>query len=86
MKSVTLFATALLLASPAFAQQTSNGAGGSIRSGGPVPVGSSEGGVTETGERKRCRRIDSTGSRSAAQRVCKTAAEWRAYDSTIRDR
>jgi hypothetical protein len=84
MKSLTLFATALLLASPAIAQQTSNGAGGAVRSGGAVPEGSSEPGVTGSGERKICRRVESTGSRSTTRRVCKTAAEWRAYDSSTR--
>lgn len=32
---------------------------------------------TPPAERRICRRIDSTGSRTDAQRVCMTAAEWR---------
>ena len=32
---------------------------------------------TPPGERRICRRIDTTGSRTGGQRVCMTAAEWR---------
>jgi len=31
-------------------------------------------------ERRICRRIDSTGSRTAGQRVCMTAEQWRRVD------
>lgn len=33
----------------------------------------------EKGERKICRRIDTTGSRLGSQRVCMTEREWRAH-------
>jgi hypothetical protein len=34
----------------------------------------------ESGERVVCRRFDNTSSRLRRERVCKTAAQWRAYD------
>jgi hypothetical protein len=33
-----------------------------------------------TEERRICRRLETTGSRLGAQRVCRTAAEWRRAD------
>jgi hypothetical protein len=36
-------------------------------------------------ERKICKRIDATGSRTAAKRLCKTAAEWNAYNEAATD-
>lgn len=83
MKAFLVVAGALLMAGPAVAQQNSNGVGGAVRSGGSVPEGSSEAGTNANGERRICRRIESTGSRTAARRVCMTAPEWRVYDSTV---
>ena len=33
------------------------------------------------GEKKICRRIDATESRTASKRFCKTASEWKEYDA-----
>ena len=35
---------------------------------------------TPAGERRICRRVDTTGSRTGGQRVCMTAEEWRRAD------
>jgi hypothetical protein len=36
--------------------------------------------ASEASERMICRRFDNTSSRLGRERVCKTAAQWRAYD------
>lgn len=83
MKFTVIAMGALMFALPATAQPVSNGAGHNFRADGAVPTGSADNKPTETGERRICRRVDMTGSRSSARRVCMTAAEWRTYDRSI---
>ena len=76
--------SALLVASPALALGQSGAVGGSsVRSTNEGPQGPSEAGAGENGERRICRRIDSTANRTSARRVCLTAREWRDYDRSI---
>jgi len=83
MRFAVVALSALLVASPALAQGQSNSGGASVRSSNDGPQGASEGGVNENGERRICRRIESSANRTSARRVCKTAAEWRAYSREI---
>ncbi len=77
------FAALTLLASPA-AAQIASGANG--QSSGSVPQGSATGGTNANGERLICRRLEDTGTRMAAHRVCMTQREWTVYNHNVADR
>ena len=81
MRFAFVAVSALVLAAPAhaLAQSTTTG-GASVRSSSEGPQGSSEAGVSANGERRICRRIDSSANRTSARRVCLTQREWNEYD------
>lgn len=83
MRFAVVAFSALLVASPALAQSQANTGGASVRSTNAGPQGSSEPGVNENGERRICRRVESSANRTSARRVCMTAAEWREYSREI---
>ena len=92
MKTLAVLMLALLLPSAALAQHahgatTGNGSETTTTTSPPAGNDGSDG-RTQTaetganGERLICRRVGSsnTGTRLARQRMCKTAAQWRAFD------
>jgi len=84
MRFAVVALSALLVASPALALGQSGGTGAaSVRTTNEGPQGPSEAGTGDNGERRICRRIDSTANRTSARRVCLTAREWRDYDRSI---
>ena len=84
MRFAVVALSALLVASPAvaFAQSNSN-SGVAVRSSNDGPQGSSEAGTNENGERRICRRIESSANRSSSRRVCMTQREWRDYNRSV---
>ena len=80
MRFAVVALSALLVASPAHAAGQSGGTGVAVRSSNDAPRGPSEAGTGENGERRICRRIESSANRASARRVCLTAREWRDYD------
>ena len=82
MKQLVAFVCVLLMAAPVAAQTgTMQGSGAALTSPkGDEPEGPQTAGVNEDGERRICRRLESTGSRNASRRLCLTAREWREYN------
>jgi hypothetical protein len=82
MRFAVVVISALLVASPAvaLAQPSSGNNGVAVRSSNEAPQGSSEPGTNESGERRICRRVESTANRSSSRRVCLTQREWRDYN------
>lgn len=81
MRFAVVALSALLAASPALALNPSASTGGaSVISTKEGPQGPSEAGVDENGERRICRRIESSANRTSARRVCLTEREWRDHD------
>lgn len=81
MRFAVVALSALLVASPALAMDPSASTGGaSVVSTSQGPQGPSEAGVDENGERRICRRIESSANRTSARRVCLTPREWRDHD------
>ncbi|MFN3726978.1 MAG: hypothetical protein ACK4SZ_11810 [Allosphingosinicella sp.] len=86
MRLAVVALSALLVASPAYAiGQSSTTGGASVRSSNEGPQGPSEAGTNANGERRICRRIESSANRTSARRVCLTAREWRDYDRSLAD-
>lgn len=85
VKAAVLALSALLIATPVFAQAGAAPGGGVGGFSQPqnVPEGSAEPGTNGNGERRICRRIDDTTSRMGSRRVCKTAREWRDYERSF---
>ena len=81
MKTLSLFLVAAIAPFAAAAAQPASESA-------ETPAGASEQAATPAqqaerpapAERRICRRIDSTGSRTAGQRVCMTAEQWRRAD------
>ena len=87
MKMFVALISGALLSSAAVAQHghgASTGGTGSTREAreqAPANSGPRETAPADEGtERMICRRFDNTSSRLGRERVCKTAAQWRAYD------
>ncbi len=74
----------LAAASGTAAAQTTMRGSGAVLSGtnADLPEGPSTGEPTADGERRICRRIDTTESRVGRRRVCLTAREWRERDAS----
>lgn len=85
MRFAMVALSALLVASPAvaIAQTSGSNSGVAVRSSTEAPQGSSEGGTNADGERRICRRIESSANRSGSRRVCLTQREWRDYNRSI---
>jgi len=83
MRVSVLFASALLLSTSAFAQTSGGvmrGSGAVLDSGPEAPHEASQGGETEEGERRICRRVETdSASRMATRRLCLTARDWREH-------
>lgn len=82
MKMPVALLSVMLLASPVFAQSSGSvmaGSGAVLEgSSSDAPDGSAEGGESDDGERRVCRRVETdTSSRMTTRRVCLTAREWR---------
>jgi hypothetical protein len=84
MKACIAAVAAIALAAPVAAQDMTGSQ--PTRSTGSTPQGSSQPGTDGNGERLTCRRIEQTGNRAAARRVCMTDREWRAYDRSAGER
>lgn len=80
MKSALIALAALAASSAALAQQgTMSGSGASLTDAPSLEKqeGPSTAGRNENGERRICRRVESTGTRNNRRQLCLTAREWR---------
>ncbi|MDP8994824.1 MAG: hypothetical protein M3N07_07585 [Pseudomonadota bacterium] len=76
--NVALFAAAAALPfSLAAAQPASDAGADGPRSANEAQTATGQSGEEARRDRRICRRIDTTGSRTGRQRVCLTAEEWR---------
>lgn len=78
MKTLGLFL--LALSAPVAALASSPAAPETVSTAPAAPPVVQQSAAAEPTERLICRRTEHTGQRTASRRVCRTAAQWRAYD------